>query len=285
MTLLPHWQSTADVPRLKTLATAAAVKLSVETSTLMLIQFLQPILQHFLQPWCCGYNRQMLPTLLQTKPSWASWRHHNPAMPVGSEWRTCVINNSCLYPSSLQERYWGLSLTFVVLREKCKQFSTHLNTLCLRKLAGAQRIWLCRSGSSVYLQIGNKNIDLNFVLLQRPSGGQLGTGYASDEVHTLQAFETSTALQQSSSSPCFTAPERVEQKSSPQAAVKRMLAVFPNQQYLLAALACIHMNFSQPFSKIIHPMTWKFVLQWKLKYCLQSLEGLQTERKGLGVCS
>lgn len=100
--------------------------------------------------------------------------------------------------------------------------------------------------------------------------------------HYREALQTSTALQQSSSSPCFTASERVEQKSAPQAAVKRMLAIFLNQQYLLIALACIHMNFSQSFSKIIHFFTLKFVLQQKPKYCLQSLEGL--ERKGPGIC-
>lgn len=54
------------------------------------------------------------------------------------------------------------------------------------KLAGAQRICLCQTGNTVYPQIRNKNLDLNFLLLQRPSGGQLGIAYASDDVHTLQ---------------------------------------------------------------------------------------------------
>lgn len=96
--------------------------------------------------------------------------------------------------------------------------------------------------------------------------------------HYREALQTSTALQQSSSSPCFTASERIEQKSAPQAAVKRMVAIFLNQQYLLTALARIHMNLSQPFSKIIYSFTLKFVLQQKPKYCLQSLEGLERER-------
>lgn len=227
----------------------------------------------------------MLSTLLQTKPSWASWRHHNPAMPVGSEWRTCVINNSCLYAASLQEGYWGLLLTFVVLWEKCKQFSTHLNTLCLRKLAGTQNLIM-----QYWKQCLPRKSEIKILTLASCfCKGHLVVNWAlvmqvMKCTHYREASETGTALQQSSSSPCFSASEGVEQKSAPQAAVKRMLTIFPNQQYLLTALACIHMNFSQLFSKIIHSITWKFVLQQKPKYCLQSLEGLQAKRKEPGIC-
>lgn len=74
-------------------------------------------------------------------------------------------------------------------------------------------------------------------------------------IHYREALQMSTVLQQNSSSPCFAASESIEQKSAPQAAVKRMLAIFLNMQCLLTALACIYMNFSQPFSKIIHSIT------------------------------
>lgn len=83
--------------------------------------------------------------------------------------------------------------------------------------------------------------------------------------HYREASRKSTALQQSSSSPCFTASKRVEQKSALQTAVKWMLAVFPNRQYPLSALAHIHVNFCQPFSKIIRSITLKICTSMEAK--------------------
>lgn len=75
--------------------------------------------------------------------------------------------------------------------------------------------------------------------------------------HYREALQKSTALQQSSSSRGFAASKRAEQKPALQTAVKWTLAVFLNWQYLPSALAYIHVNFCQPFSKIIHSITLK----------------------------
>lgn len=83
--------------------------------------------------------------------------------------------------------------------------------------------------------------------------------------HYREALWTSTALQQSSSVPCITASNRVEQKSALQMAAKWTLAVFPNRQYLLRAPARIHVNLCQPFSKIICSITLKICTSTEAK--------------------
>ena len=97
--------------------------------------------------------------------------------------------------------------------------------------------------------------------------------------HYREALRKSTALQQSSSSPCFTASKRVEQKSALQTAVRWMLTVFLNWQYLFSALACIHVNFCQPFSKIIHSITLKICASMEAKI-LPALTRRTASRKG-----
>lgn len=91
-------------------------------------------------------------------------------------------------------------------------------TFCLRKSAGAQRIWLCRTGNSVYPQIGNKNPDLIFFCK-----GHLVVSWAVVMqvmmcTHYREALQKNTALQQSSSSPKFTASRSAELKSALQIA-------------------------------------------------------------------
>lgn len=83
--------------------------------------------------------------------------------------------------------------------------------------------------------------------------------------HYRETLRKSTALQQSSSSPHFTASKRVEQKPALQTAVKCTLAVFLNWQYLLSALAHINVNFCQPFSKIICFITLKICTSTEAK--------------------
>lgn len=96
--------------------------------------------------------------------------------------------------------------------------------------------------------------------------------------HYREALWKSTALQQSSSSPCFTAPKRAE-KSALLKAVKWTLALFLNYQYLLSALTHIHGIFCQPFSKIIHPITLKICTSMGAKI-LQTVTRRTASRKG-----
>lgn len=83
--------------------------------------------------------------------------------------------------------------------------------------------------------------------------------------HYREALQKSAALQQSSPSPCITASTRAEQQSALQTAVKWTVAVFPNWQYLLSAPARIHVNFYQPFSKIICFITSKICTSTEAK--------------------
>lgn len=97
--------------------------------------------------------------------------------------------------------------------------------------------------------------------------------------HYGEALRKSTALQHSSSSPCFTASKRAEERSVLQTAFKWTLALFPNWRYLLSALTHIHGIFCQPFSKIIHSITLKIRTSMEAKI-LPAVTRRTASRKG-----